>query len=258
MTVEDLVVRIQTGNTELMAELWEKVRKLIAWHARRYYERFDCSRKGVELDDLVQAGYLALVESVRKYDETQEAKFTTFFAYDLFSQFQATTGRTHRQRCDLLNHAVSLDAPTDDGDPDGRSLYDAVADSESLSFAEDVVTRVYLSQLHDELEAELSELAEREAEIIRARYFEGNTLTEIAEARSTSFNEVRSLEQKAFRNLRKIARRRQLEKYLDSETPFYLQVGPDQFNRSHTSAVERLVLLREEKEREYARLYPEG
>jgi len=63
---EEIVLRIQTGETELMEKLWEGVEKLIRKQANRVSHALGC-RFGVEADDLYQTGYFAVVAAVDTY-----------------------------------------------------------------------------------------------------------------------------------------------------------------------------------------------
>ena len=82
MTNEELVALIKDGKdkTEHLAALWEQNRNYIAKIARRYSGI-------VEMDDLMQEGYLALCDAVNKYDPAVEVKFLSFATYCIRSRF---------------------------------------------------------------------------------------------------------------------------------------------------------------------------
>ncbi len=65
MTNEEMAVRIQHGETGLYSLLWERVEKLVTLLAGRYYARSQvtCARSGVEIEDLTQAGYFAMMDT---------------------------------------------------------------------------------------------------------------------------------------------------------------------------------------------------
>lgn len=65
MTNEEIAVRIQHGETNLYSLLWEWVEKLVTLLAGRYYARSQvtCARSGVEIEDLTQAGYFAMMDT---------------------------------------------------------------------------------------------------------------------------------------------------------------------------------------------------
>ena len=61
MSNEELVQLIRAGEAERMADLWEQVRLFVIKQARRVPLE---GRADVELDDLIQSGYLAMVDAV--------------------------------------------------------------------------------------------------------------------------------------------------------------------------------------------------
>lgn len=74
MTNEEIAVRIQAGETELLPVLWEQVERFVsqmagkaAWAAGHV----------TSFDDLRQCGYLALVDAVKGYSE-DKGKFLTW------------------------------------------------------------------------------------------------------------------------------------------------------------------------------------
>lgn len=71
---EDLVRRIQAGETSLMGELWECNTGLVASVAKRYLKI--CGRL-VDWDDLMQAGYLGLYAAAMSYS-VERAAFSTY------------------------------------------------------------------------------------------------------------------------------------------------------------------------------------
>ena len=108
MTNEEIAVRIQAGETELLPVLWEQVERFVsqmagkaAWAAGHV----------TSFDDLRQCGYLALVDAVKGYSE-DKGKFLTWFGFFLKTAFAEEAGyRTQHQRRDPLRWSASLDAP---------------------------------------------------------------------------------------------------------------------------------------------------
>ena len=67
MTNEELVMLIQAGERDRLAELWEQVEKFVAMKARQRMT-LSCGLGGVEFDDLYNCGYIALVAAADTYD----------------------------------------------------------------------------------------------------------------------------------------------------------------------------------------------
>lgn len=248
MTNEELASRIQTGQRELMPQLWEQVRGFIARMAIRRYILTD-GFGGVEIDDLVQAGFLGLCEAVERFDEAQGYKLLTYLRPCLTSAFYEAEGRTHERTArDPIHRALSLDAPI--GEDDDGTLGDLVHDPADAF--EDADARIWREQLHEALENALAELPAAEASTLRGRYYRGMTMREIGESGGVSVDTVRKRERDGLRSLRRRQSRWSLEeflgerrKYVEAYTPWWMSVGVDSFNRTHSSAPEEIVMIRE-------------
>ena len=92
------------------------MRKLKMPKARQVLAALD-GKGGVELADLVNSGFLAMVAAVESY-QPENGAFSTWFMYHLKTAFAETTGyRTRRSRNDPIQCAVSLSTPlSDDGE----------------------------------------------------------------------------------------------------------------------------------------------
>lgn len=245
MTNEELVVRIQAGEQHLMGVLWEQVERLVKWKAHRIMTILNSTgiNCGVEFDDLYQSGYLALVAAVKTYS-SEEGAFSTWLMYYLQTAFAETSGyHTERQKSDPLRHCISLDAPL--GDEDGDTVADLQPDSGSTAPFESVEQQMYLARLREVLDKALSELPPQLEAVIRQRYFETATFEQIAETLEVSTSRAQQLEEKALCALREQPHRDNLETFVESRTPYFLHVGPTEFQRSRESAVEKIYFLRE-------------
>lgn len=121
-----------------------------------------------------------------------------------------------RRALDVVAQPVSLDTPVSSGggDRDGSELGDFVVDT-SATAADDLVAQ---TELRVETKALLSELPEREAEIIRLRFGLGGgaqrTLEEIGARMSLSRERARQLERDALKKLRVASEKRRLRVHL--------------------------------------------
>jgi RNA polymerase primary sigma factor len=121
-----------------------------------------------------------------------------------------------KRALEVVAQPVSLDAPMSGpgGDREGSDLVDFVTDQEATS-AEDTVAQ---AQLRIDTSALLSELPEREAEIIRLRFGLGGgaqrTLEEIGVRLSLSRERARQLERDALKKLRVASEKRRLRSHL--------------------------------------------
>lgn len=249
MTNEEIVIQIQQGNRELYLQLWENVRKLIVQEAKkRYY--ISNGRGGVEVEDLVQCGFLALVEAVNYFDIGSGWKFTTYLGNTLKTEFATAIGYRTSKR-DPLNNAISLDAPLDDEDGDG-TYYELIEDPTG-DFEDKVIERTCLADLRQALEKAVAAIPEDQGEMIRLRYKEGLTVDQVSKTKGMEPKTVRSLEHKALTSLRKPEIRSGLMQFLNDCTPYYYRVGVVAYNATRTSAVEHIAIVREMLTQKYQR-----
>jgi len=156
---------------------------------------------------------------------------------------EATGFRTEKQKRDPIRFAASLDAPLEE--LDGDTLGDLQADPAAGIAFDAVDYGIYQEQLRSELDKAICDLPPPQAEIIRRRYWKQETLNQIGVSMGVSTERVRQLEDQSLRTLQGSTCRDRLESFLDRKTPFYLHIGAQEFQRTHTSATEKIILLRE-------------
>lgn len=251
MSNEELVAEIQAGATEYLSELWEQVAGLVKWKATRVMTVLN-GRGGVEIEDLYQSGYLAMVKAAETYDPAAGSAFSTWFMFHLKRAFAEATGyRTKRGQSEPLNNSISLDTPLTD-DTDSNDLMDVIADPAGLQWRESLEDAMWRKQLQAVVDAALSTVPEQYREILRLRYWDDMTLEDIGNLRGLSKERVRQMENKGIRQLRQPKTASQLYPFYDFD--FYSGNGLGAFRRSGMSAQERYLLIQEErKERESRR-----
>lgn len=251
MSNEELVTAIKAGAPERMSELWEQVVGLVKWKALHVITALDLRGNpcGVELEDLIQSGYIALVEAVDYYNQESNVAFSTYLVKRLKSVFAEATGyRTKTGMNEPLNNSFSLDKTVDDesdGTPFGYFVPDPKATATMLSIEE----KLWQEQLHEAMEAALAALPKQSAEVLRLRHYQGMTLAEVGEIRGTSAERIRKMENKAIRQLRKPDIACHLWPFYDFD--FYSGTDYRTFQHSGMSIQERYLVI-EEKRKERA------
>ncbi|MDE7243942.1 MAG: sigma-70 family RNA polymerase sigma factor [Oscillospiraceae bacterium] len=238
MTNEELVTLIQAGERDRLAELWEQVEKFVAMKARQRMT-FSCGAGGVEFDDLYNCGYLALVAATDTYNVTAACSFISWLSLSLKTAFAEAGGyRSKRQAHDPLHCAGSLDAPVGD-DTDGATLGDLQADPTAAQDFQNAEDRLFLEQLHDALEKAMDQLPTQHGDTLRRRFYQQQTLDEIAADEGVSKEAVRQWQSKGLQALRQEA---ELQQFVEDRTPYYMNASA----KSGERTVERIVIRREQ------------
>lgn len=244
MTNEELAVRIQAGEQNLMGELWEQNIGLFYLKANSLYTRLRerCDASGVEFDDLLQTCYFALCDAVQAYKADGEYNVMSYIKFPLKNHFRSLLGIRTSKR-DALNESNSLDEPIgDDGD---TTRLEMLTDPNSGEPYEAVVDNVFQSELRDTLEKSISKLSERRAAVVHSRYFEGKTFEEVAVEMNVSGQMIQHLERESFYKMR---RDRDLQVFHDEVLSrwAYKGTGFRAFKENGISSVERAVIEAEE------------
>ena len=237
MSNEELVMEIQAGRRELLGTLWEQVERFIRRQATNWPHG-----GAIDLDDLTQAGYIALVEAVDSYTPERDMKFISWLAYHLKTAFnEASNYRSERQRRDPMHRADSLSRPLDD--EDGGELIDILADPHGLQGLQEADERIWHEELSNALKKAIEGLFVDEREVIRRSYYRGQTTVCVARETAKKAYEVQRVERRALAALRKPSAG--LLAFVEEQTPYFLHVGVARFNATHTSAVEEIVFKRD-------------
>lgn len=248
MSNEELVAQIQAGAAECMVTLWEQVVQLVKWKAKRVMTALELrvSPCGVEFDDLVQSGYLALVTAVEHYSPDKGA-FSTWFMYHLQKEFSGITGyRTNRSRNDPLNTAYSLDIPLDAEDTESSSFGELIPDKQASANMETVEGMIYHKQLREALEDALAKLPADLRKVIDLRFYGNMTLVQAGSELGISGDRVRIKENQAIRKLRSPGIACNLVEFYDFD--FYHASGYRSFQRTRASIQEQYLLVMERRE----------
>lgn len=203
MSNEELVTLYQSGDKRALESLVENNDGIIRKIAFKYRN----INKLLELDDLIQSGYVGLITAANKYEinEERSANFITF-AYIIIRQhiLQCGNGRTSKdvENNKFYKSVKSLNIPV--GEEENTELLDII-DSHDKSM-ENVEEQLYLKQLRSELEeamAQTNTLIERE--ILKLRYgwnIKPMVLTEIGEILQITSERARQNEGKALRKIK--------------------------------------------------------
>lgn len=249
MSNEELVAAIQSGESEHMGELWEQIEKFIAWKAQRIMTTMDESAT-IEVSDLVQSGYFALVAAVKSY-KAGDGPFLKWLSYYLKTAFAETAGyRTTKMQNDPMRYALSMDFPMGE-DSDG-TFGDVVPDPNAGMPIDAVEEDLWNKQLHEALDVALDAIPPQYSDVVRMRFYEGKALEEISQKLKVSRERVRQLENKGIKMLRGSEHACHL--YPFYEFDFYCGTGLQTFkNRGMSVQEQYLIIMENRRQREVER-----
>lgn len=227
MTNEEIATRIKAGETALYNELWKQNKRIIYKLSNQFYRKSPayCTRAGIEIDDLYQCGFVALIKAVQAYEPEKGYTFLTFLQYPLKRVFRDAIGINTGKK-EPLNECASLDEPLDD-EAGADTLHDITPDRENIFEYDKAEERIYNEELHNALEKALATLPDKESEIIKDRYYLGYSLKEIEDIKQIPAGNGRKLEKKAFNGLRKYKAMQYLKPFHDDyiKTKAYNNTG---------------------------------
>ena len=245
MSNEEIAVLIQAGKSDLMLQLWEQVKRLVIKILFKYQPQ-DGSTNCVELDDLLQAGFIGMLSAVGDFDHTAGFAFATYLNYHLKNAARDALGiRSFKQAKDPIHHSLSVELTTS---PDGdTTIVDTIRDKSMDYIYEDVVDKLADQEACKLILEQRGCLRPEELAIFNAYFVEGLTVKEIAERDGYKYGRANSLRGQALIKLSqtKAVRLMSRERNLDNRTRFHAKKGFEAFNSSWSSVVEDQVLKRE-------------
>lgn len=242
MNNEEIALQIKAGNTALYAELWKNMEKLLTWKTKMLYNaqfpRF--VRAGLELDDLSQISFFALMAAVRAYDPQRGYAFNSYIDFHLRNLIAEALGQRRSKR-DPLNNCISFDLLVGEDqektigdllgiDPDSERPFDEIADNDLIAACRRALEKI------------MEEFPEEEAAVVRCKYFEGsdNSRLRVSEKMNMPYQKVCRLDTKALARFRQPKNRRALHLYRDEliGSKPYTASGLSRFKLSGISSVE--------------------
>lgn len=216
MSVEEMILEYQRGNKDILPDLWRQVRGFAVKRAIQKMRTYRMSGedRAVDVDDLIQEAYFAMVKAAETYNPDKESSFLGWWNFYMKTAFNfALNIRTPKEKKSICHRCKSLDTPLaeSDGDTLGSMIQ---SDAGEL---EDADRRIWQYELHQTLSPMLQQLPSQWREILYKRYFEGKTLQEIAAETGTSHQCIHQKIQKAQKRLVKQDRRGLLREFYELE-----------------------------------------
>ncbi len=184
-----LIKQAATGDKAAENILIESNLRYVVKVAFSYWRWAASQYPGISLMDLVQAGSIGLLRSVRTIDAARQNRLLTFATYYIVAHMKRVT-ELHRRHTMFTE---SLDAPLFEDDEDDTTLLDRIsAENEKAD----------VTAYHRSIRGHVEALPERQKRVIVGRYWEGKTHAEVG--LSLGFNKQRSsaIEKRALFRLR--------------------------------------------------------
>lgn len=177
--------------------------------------------KGIEFEDLVSEGYMAMVQAAQKFDTKRGTSFTSYAApfirKAMAKAIDEQVGACHIPKSErkfnrnATKSTVSIDAPLSEGTH--YTLLDVISNKDALMADDNAIFRQMLADLRQSLQA----LDDREKEVIEKFYGIDKphiTLSEIGEDMGLKRERVRQIRDKALRKISKNAKTKTLKVFL--------------------------------------------
>lgn len=203
------------GNAFALGQLWEVNKGFVRRQLWQWYEknRPIADKAGLSFDDLVQEGYFAVDYAAKHYDP-ERGSFTTVLGYALMNQVRSATcgehyriietseGKRVQASANPLNECSSLDVRLDAEDEGSSTKGETIEDPAATQAFQTAEDDLYTEELHNALETAMTQhLTEREAHVLRRRYYDGQSLQAIGEELGVQRERIRQIEWKACRKL---------------------------------------------------------
>lgn len=242
MTNEELATAIQAGDNDLMEQLWKQCFCFIRQQAIKSSRAFQ-NRPDFDVDDLTQAGYIALCEAVRCFQEGRGG-FINFLSFYLKTEFAKVAGfYTEKQKKDPIKNAVRLDAPAYNDADNETTIGESIPVYEQ-GF-DDVEESLFNQQLSVVLDQAMEQLPEKQRRAIELYYLHGKTYAQIAEIWNCSKNNVREHSDTGLRNIKNGEFAPTLSEILYGDRNYYKHTGFTSWKYSGSSSPEWELLKKE-------------
>jgi RNA polymerase sporulation-specific sigma factor len=179
LRVESLIKLAQSGDKEAMNLIMVKFEPMIKSIASKYYGAW------ADFQDLVQIGFVGLIQGVFSFDENNNTKFSTFAYLNISSEIKSFLTYLNRLKNKVLSDATSIESMFEDYSEDSDYYFEVPSE-----------TDLHQSVIYDYIfEKSLEKMKDIEKEIIKL-WLDNSSYDEISEILDISKKKVDNTVQK--------------------------------------------------------------
>ena len=236
MSNEEIAMKIQGGEWGLMDQLWNQCYGFVRRQANKWARAWE-NRSDFDIDDLTQAGYIALCEAVGGFEEGK-GTFISYLAFHLKTEFSKVAGcRTESQIREPLNSAFSLDSPAYGNEDSSTTVGETIpVDDQGIEAVEE---NLFNQQLAEVLHQALGDLPENQRRVIEMHYLQRLTYIQIADILHCAKSYPGQLEKDGLKRLRSGRYAPSLSEMYCGDRNYYKHTGYCAWKYSGTSSPER-------------------
>lgn len=218
MDADELAIKAKGREEWALLELWEAVKRFTAQEALKYLQRGDNAAR-IEYDDLMQAGFMAMIEAADYYTPAAGAGFLTVYKKYFLKRAFAEAGGHRTAKRDPLLYAESLDVPAWAEDPEAESAKDLVEDPKGEYAFLFVEYYDFIEYCHKLIITAMGNLTYNQYREIYLYYFHGKSGPQIAGYKEGR-EKVRACIDRGLRHLRHGKYQKQLKEALQGFEDF--------------------------------------
>ena len=125
----ELVALAQTKNEDAINLLYQKYKPLIVSKSKNYITM--ASHHGIDINDIMQEGFIGLEEAITNFSQDKEANFYTFAMLCIDRQIINYIRKMKKGNANTLNEAVTIDEGMEKMISDGTNIEDMLIGRDS-------------------------------------------------------------------------------------------------------------------------------
>ena len=132
----ELISLAREGNEEAIKLIYEKYKPLIIKKGKDAIKH--ANHHGIDINDIIQEGYMAVDEAIRNFNQHEDASFYTFVSICIERKISSFIRKTTNKKSMVLNDAITLD------DNLGKTISDSMNVEKTIINKDDGMEKINL------------------------------------------------------------------------------------------------------------------